>query len=274
MKNTYLLITLLLLMGFTVSAQTEIEITTTTTTETEADTIIERKHVSMDIPNYDVDGRSVTIRLGRMDFGISTYVDSEGSLDLPSELDFLDQVLWRSINVGITAVDAHINFGPDNAKARFGFTTGLKFNWVHYSMSQDYALERNQPTLLSAINFDVPELRKNRLRATYLQIPFLLEFSTNVRKRRKALHLGVGYVHQILLGSQYKYKTTEGDKTKTRGEFNLRKSMGLIEGRIGIGHLNFYVQYGLNYLFQDNAIGGPDFGNVTPINFGINIIPR
>jgi len=259
MKNTYLLITLLLLMGFTVSAQTEIEITTTTTTETEADTIIERKHVSMDIPNYDVDGRSVTIRLGRMDFGISTYVDSEGSLDLPSELDFLDQVLWRSINVGITAVDAHINFGPDNAKARFGFTTGLKFNWVH---------------LLSAINFDVPELRKNRLRATYLQIPFLLEFSTNVRKRRKALHLGVGYVHQILLGSQYKYKTTEGDKTKTRGEFNLRKSMGLIEGRIGIGHLNFYVQYGLNYLFQDNAIGGPDFGNVTPINFGINIIPR
>jgi len=274
MKNTYLLITLLLLMGFTVTAQTEIEITTTTTTETEADTIIERKHVSMDIPNYDVDGRSVTIRLGRMDFGISTYVDSEGSLDLPSELDFLDQVLWRSINVGITAVDAHINFGPDNAKARFGFTTGLKFNWVHYSMSQDYALERNQPTLLSALDFEVPELRKNRIRATYLQIPFLLEFSSNARKRRKAFHLGVGYVHQFLLGSQYKYKTSDGDKTKTRGEFNLRKSMGLIEGRIGIGHLNFYVQYGLNYLFQDDALGGPDFGNVTPINFGINIIPR
>lgn len=273
MKNTYLLLTLLLFMGFTLTAQTEIEITTTieTETETETDTIIERKHVSMDIPNYDIDGRSFTIRLGRMDFGISTYVDSEGSIDLPSELDFLDQVLWRSINVGITAVDAHISFGPDDAKARFGFSTGLKFNWVHYSMSQDYSLERNQPDVFSAISFEVPELRKNRLRGTYLQVPLLLEFTTNARKRRKSLHLGVGYVHQLLLGSQYKYKTTEGDKTKTRGEFNLRKSMGLIEGRIGIGHLNFYVQYGLNTLFQDGALG--DF-TVTPVNFGINIIPR
>ena len=271
MKNTYLLLTLSLLIGFTLTAQTEIEIKTTIETEIEADTIIEEKHVSMDIPNYKVDGRSVTIRLGRMDFGISTYVDNDGNIDLPSELDFLDQVLWRSINVGISAIDANINFGPEKAKTRFGFSTGVKFNWVHYSMQQDYSLERNQPDLISAINFEVPELRKNRLRATYVQVPLLLEFNSNVKKNSKSVKLAVGYVHQLLLGSQYKYKTTEGDKTKTRGEFNLRKSMGLIEGRIGIGHLNFYVQYGLNTLFQDGALG--DF-TVTPVNFGINIIPR
>lgn len=294
MKTQKLIIIVSFFIAFNLNAQTKkTEITeegkSIIIKTTEADTskqkteeiiIIEEETETMN-DKQDHDDKSVVInigrshddyrglRLGMLDLGFSSYVDDSGSLDLPQELAFLDQVLWRSINVGLHVINLKTDFGSENKRSKFGISTGLKVNWVHYSLAQDYSLTRNAPTYTDAINFDVPELRKNRLRGTYLQIPFLLEFNSKPSKSRKSFNLGIGYVHQFLLGSQFKLKTTEGDKEKTRGDFNLRKSMGMIEGRLGIGHLNFYLQYGLNTLFQDGA--GPE---LTPVNFGVNIIPR
>lgn len=212
---------------------------------------------------------SINLRLGMLDMGISTYLDKNGSLDMPDELDYMDQVLWRSINVGWQVANVRMKFSKSKVGSKFALWTGLKLNWNHYSLEKDYNLIRNQPDYLSAIDVDVPQLKKNRLRATYLQVPFILEFNSNTFRPSKSINIGIGYVYQLLLGSQYKYKTTDGVKHKSTGDFNLRKSMGMIEARIGVGPLNFYVQYGLNDLFQDN--NGPE---LTPINFGINIIPR
>jgi len=234
------------------------------------DTIKDEVTIRIDIDDedYEYNFFGNMMRVGMLDFGISTYM-SDNSLDLPDELAFMDQVLWRSMNIGLHIVNIKTGFGGDKKGQLFGVSTGLKISWNHYSMEKDYNLIRNAPDFESAIDYDVPPLKKNRLRGTYLQIPFLLEFNSNPSRRSKSLNLGVGYVHQFLLGSQYKYKSHEGTKLKTRGDFNLRKSMGMIEGRFGIGHLNFYVQYGLNHLFQDG--NGPE---LTPINFGINLIPR
>ena len=236
--------------------------------------VIEVEFASLDedesVEYFDSDSSSsIVIRLGMLDMGISTYVDEDKNIDLPDELDFMDQVLWRSINVGWQVVNIMMDFSQYQTNSKFSLSTGLKLNWNHYSLEKDYNLIRNQPTYEAAIDYDVPELKKNRLRATYLQVPIMLEFNSNPTHSGKSIKLGIGYVHQFLLGSQYKYKTTDGVKLKTRGDFNLRKSMGMIEARVGIGPLNFYMQYGLNYLFQDN--NGPE---LTPINFGINIIPR
>ena len=46
-------------------------------------------------------------------------------------------------------------------------------------MEQDYNLLRNQPDYESAILYDVPTLKKNRLKANHLQIPLLLEYNSN-----------------------------------------------------------------------------------------------
>ena len=239
------------------------------------DTIKEKAIITISIDDddddddYDNNRFRDNIRVGMLDFGISSYVADDGGLDLPDELDILDQVLWRSINVGLHIVNIKAGFGSRNKAQKFGISTGIKINWVHYSFEKDFSLERNAPDFESALNFNVPELRKNRLRGTYLQIPVLLEFNSNPRNRKQSLNLGIGYVHQFLLGSQFRYRTTEGDKFRTRGDFNLRRSMGMIEGRVGIGNLNFFLQYGLRDLFQTGD--GPE---VTPINFGINLIPR
>jgi hypothetical protein len=209
-----------------------------------------------------------SFRIGMVDLGFSSYL-SDGQLDLPSELGFLDQRLWRSINVGIHLVNYKVDFNPNSTKNRVGISSGIKWNIVHYSMEQDYNLLRNQPDFVSALDFDVPSLKKNRLKANHLQIPLLLEYNSNSKSSKNSISLAVGYVHQFLLQSNFKYKTDDGEKVKTKGEFNLRKSMGFAEARLGIGPINFYVQYGLADLFQVDA--GPE---LTPINFGINIIPR
>ena len=230
------------------------------------DTIID---ISFGNKNKDDDDNS-SLRIGMLDLGISTYLDNDNNLDLPNSISYMDQRLWRSINVGIHIINYKVDFNPRSPKHKVGISTGIKWNIVHYSLEQDYNLLRNQESYEAAIDYEVPVLRKNRLKGNYLQIPFLLEYNSNSRHSDRSINLGIGYVHQFLLQSNYKYKTEEeGIKQKTKGDFNLTKSMGMIEGRLGVGPLNFYVQYGLKGLFQVDA--GPE---LTAVNFGLNIIPR
>ena len=208
------------------------------------------------------------VRFFMLDLGISSYL-LDGSLDLPADLDYLDQRLIRSTNVGIHLVNVKFDMNKKNGRSKFGISTAVKWNVVHYSMERDYRLNPDHPNISSALDFDVPGLKKNRLKANYLQIPLMLDFDSNPDRIYDSFNIAFGYVHQLLLNSNYKYKTEDGDKTKTKGEFNLRKSMGMLEGRIGYGPLNFYVQYGLSDLFQDENVPG-----LRPINFGVVIVPR
>lgn len=256
---------------------TQDTIITTITVEDEVDVDVD---VDVDYDYDDNNDRDIVINIGRtdsdhsfrigmLDLGISSYLTNDGKLDLPNELNYLDQRLWRSINVGIHLINYRIDFNPNSETNRVGISTGIKWNIVHYSMEQDYNLIRNQPDYLSAIDYEVPALKKNRLKANHIQIPLLFEYNSKPNNHSNSLSLGIGYVHQFLLQSNFKYKTESGEKLKTKGEYNLTKSMGFVEGRLGIGPLNFYVQYGLGNLFQAEA--GPE---LTPVNFGINIIPR
>lgn len=213
--------------------------------------------------------RQNVMRIGMVDLGISSYIDENGSLDMPDELDYMDQRLFRSINFGLHLINIKFGLNKKEKPQRLGISAGIKWNVVHYSMEKDYQLNKDQENYLAAIDYDVPALKKNRLKANYIQLPFMLEYNSRPNRESKSFNIGIGYVHQLLLNSNYKYKTEDGVKVKTKGEYNMTKSMGLIEGRIGYGPLNFYAQYGLKNLFQEGD--GP---NLTPINFGVNIIPR
>ena len=217
---------------------------------------------------FNGDNSSNILRVGMVDLGISTYLDSQDNLDLSNELDYMDQRLGRSINIGIYLINIKMGFRKSEKPQNFGFSTGIKWNIVHYSLEKDYAVKRNAERFQDGINYEVPELKHNRLKANYLQVPLLLEYNSNPKKPAKSLNIAAGLAFQLLLNSNYKYKTTEGEKTKTKGDFNLSKFGTLAEVRFGYGPLNFYVQYG-GRLFQDLA--GPE---LRPINIGVNIIPR
>jgi len=212
--------------------------------------------------------RDNILRIGMVDFGISTYIDENNSLDLQDEIDYMDQRLGRSINIGIHLVNIKLGLRKKDKPQNIGFSTGIKWNIVHYSMEKDYAVNKNADTFQDGIDFNVPALKHNRLKANHIQIPFLLEFNSKPNKPSKSFNLAAGMTYQLLLNSNFKTKTDEGVKNKVKGDFNLAKSMALLEVRAGYGPLNFYVQYGPR-LFQEGD--GPE---LQPLNFGINIIPR
>jgi len=203
-----------------------------------------------------------------LDMGISTYLNENNKLDMTDELSYMDQRLARSYNIGIHLVNIKLGLRKKDKPQNFGISTGIKWNIVHYSLEKDYAVSRNAERFQDGIDYNVPELRHNRLKANHLQLPLLLEFNSNPRKPSKSINVAAGIVYQLLLNSNYKYKTESGDKTKIKGDFNLAKSMALAEVRLGYGPLNFYVQYGPR-LFQ--FLDGP---YLKTLNIGVNIIPR
>ncbi len=208
------------------------------------------------------------IRMGMVDLGISTYVDGRNQLDLPDELSYMDQRLGRSYNIGIHIINVKKGFRKKDKPQHLGFSAGIKWNMVHYSLEKDYKVTRNADRFQDGIDYNVPALRYNRLKANHLQIPVLLEFNSNPNRPSKSLNIAAGIVFQALMNSNYKYKTETGEKTKIKGDFNMSKLSGLWEVRVGYGPLNFYAQVGPR-VFQ--FLDGP---YLKPINFGVNIIPR
>ncbi len=224
-----------------------------------------------DHDHYDDGDKKVKrskIRFGMLDLGISSYL-ADGDLNMPDEYSYMDQRLAKSINVGIQAINLKFGLAGKNNPQVVGISTGVRFNMVHYSFEENFILDRDQVDFFSAINRDVEEMKNHRLYASYLALPVMLELNTNPSKSSKSFNLAVGYVYNLLLGSNHRSKAESDTKLKIKDDYNLNKNIGMLEVRAGYGPVNFYFQYGLDNLFQ--AEKGPE---LTPINFGINLLPR
>jgi len=274
MKIINILIAVLCLTSFQLVAQeeTEKEKRRIQITVGEDDEIDSNDHDDHDHDHDDYcddDDRRTKMRFGMVDLGISTYFHEGSGLNMPNELSDLDQRLGRSINLGIHIVDLKLGLNGKNKPQYLGVSTGLRLNVATYSFENDFQLEEQKETFNEAIVEATRDIDKHRLRANYVMIPAMIEINTNPENPSKSFNLAFGYVHNLLLNSNHKAKFSGGGKSKVKDDFNLNKSYGMVEARIGYGPLNFYAQYGLAGLFQKD--NGPD---VTPINFGVNIIPR
>ncbi len=209
------------------------------------------------------------IRLGMLDIGISAYQTEETGFNMPSELEYMEQKFINSTHVGWHVVNLKLPLAAKGKPVLFGISTGLVANFSKYSFENDFRLSTEAARFEDAVSFTEESFDKNRLSAVYAAVPVLLEFNSNPAKSSKSFNLSAGYVHNFLLTANHKLKNNDIGKVKVKNNFHLRKNYGMLEGRIGYGPLNFYVQYGLDNMFQDNE--GPE---LRPINFGVNIIPR
>ncbi len=225
--------------------------------ETEVETASDKKH------------RRSIMRMGMLDLGISSYLADDSGFNMPDEWSYLDQRLGRSINVGIHAINIKQGLHKRNKPQYLGLSTGVRFNLSHYSFENDFRLNEDQATFRDAIEYRDEQYDKNRLYAAYIALPLLFEINTKPQRESRSFNLAFGYVHNLLLFSNHKIKGGDVEKIKTKDGFNLNKSLGMIEGRVGFGPLNFYVQYGVDRLFKAS-----EPTELTPINIGVNIIPR
>lgn len=124
---------------------------------------------------------------------------------------------------------------------------------------------------------------KSKLTASYLTVSVvpLLDFSHGIRKvkkyesgsisiskyKKQGVRIGIGGYAGYRLGSHTKYKfKQDGDteKDKDRGNFNLNNFRYGVRGQIGFKGMDFFINYDLNDLFNDNR--GP--AELNAISFG------
>ena len=126
------------------------------------------------------------------------------------------------------------------AKEYFGVTTGLGFSFTSVAFSDNYVLYHGADTLVGAID-TVTTYSKNKLKASYLTVPLLLEFNTNADSD-KSFYLAAGVVGGVRLTSKVKRK---GEIDGDNFTFKEKSTYGLnpfkLDAAVRLGYSNFGV---------------------------------
>jgi hypothetical protein len=115
----------------------------------------------------------------------------------------------------------------------------------------------------------IASVKKNKLVASYLTVPLLIEFNTS-QNPKKTVHLAIGVIGGLRLGSHVKLvKEVEGKETKTklRNDFNLNPWRYDATVRLGFRNYTLFGSYGLPNLFKDNK--GPE---LSPFTVGLRVV--
>jgi hypothetical protein len=162
-----------------------------------------------------------------------------------------------------------IGFNLNFAQKRFpiireyvGLTTGLGLQWNRYALKNNVNVVYSSDSIYGTENTDV-NFKKNFLRSTYLQVPLLLEISTN-REPSKAWHISAGVIGGIRIGSSWKTKWENEGKTNKNNEksnYHFQPFQALATVMLGYDNWNIYVNYGLTEIFEKGK--GPQFSPVT-----------
>ncbi|MBA2612198.1 MAG: DUF2807 domain-containing protein [Bacteroidetes bacterium] len=201
--------------------------------------------------------------------GVNGYMGSNGSITMPKATNYMDLDYGRSFNFQFNLVERHLNLVKHHLK----LVTGFGFDYHSYAFNRHTILNPNADSLGAFAMVDSSNLysyNKNKFRATYIQVPLLVEFNTS-NNPNKSFHMAFGVVGQYLISSRTKQELGQNDFefTKQRKDsYNL--SPFAAKALVNIGYRGFTVfgEYGLTSMFQSGK--GPD---LHPFTVGIRLIP-
>ena len=206
---------------------------------------------------------NVKTRWGMLDLGINTYLQ-DGGFDFTGDAELMDLNYARSINVNIHVFRQRVNLIAHHVNLLYG----LSFDLHNYSFSEPITLQPDTEPLVITMDSE-NDLRRNRLYNSFVEVPVMINLTSNPRKPGKAFRVSAGGYAGFLLGSRTRQRQEEGGQTVIqRDDFNLNKFRYGLTGQVGIGPINFYANYALNPLFEDGK--GPE---LHPLNIGISVIP-
>lgn len=196
-----------------------------------------------------------------LDYGISTYLQN-GKLQLPNDYEPLEQKYFGSHNFILHVVGQRVNI----VNHKLNLTYSIAFDFNRYNFANNYSILPEK----SVVTFQesTVDFKKNRLNATYLMMPFMLNFETNPDNRRKSMHLSAGFYGGLLLTGRLRQSTNEDRRITVDDDFNLNKVRYGLRGELGFGQINLYVNYGLSNLFHEDQ---QSIYNLKPLNFGVTL---
>ncbi len=224
------------------------------------------------------DDKSELTHWGGIDLGVNILADVDGNTSFDGDDLWMDLKYARSLSWSINVYEEKIRLVKDYA----GIITGLGITYNSYSFRDSVIINTSYQHLasdsLTMVSVDSTygtfnagvEYTKNKLRATYLKVPLMLEFNTS-NDNSKSVHLAAGVVGGWRIGSVIKRKFERDGKKhkeKTRGDFNMTTFTLDAQVRVGYGNFTLFANYGLTPLFEDGK--GPE---VYPITVGLSVIP-
>ena len=196
-------------------------------------------------------------------FGINTngFLNADGKIATGDAAGFLELDHARSIGFNFNLVEKRFPIFREYV----GLTTGLGIQWNRFALKNNVDVMVSADSTYGVENTTV-DYKENVLRSTYLQIPLLLEITTN-KDNDKAWHISAGVVGGIRIGSSLKTKWEDAGKTnkdRVKSNYNLNPFEAHATAIVGYGDISLYVNYGLTQVFEKDK--GP---NYAPVSAGI-----
>ena len=197
-----------------------------------------------------------------IDFGFTMLMNSNFEPKFDAH-PYWENDAARSSSWNLNLLEHKFRFGTDYV----GLTTGLGFSFTSVAFRDNYVLMSGADSVYAEID-SVYNYTKNKLKASYLTVPMLLEFTTNSNSD-KSFYLAAGVVGGVRIGSKTK-RVGEFDgkefREKSKGTYNLNpfKLDALV--RLGYSDWGVFASYDILPLFED---GKTD--NIYPLTFGLSL---
>ena len=211
----------------------------------------------------DMELKNVETQFFLMDLGLTSFTEpgsgTFGSSNL-DEYNFLE-LKPNSMEVGLHIFRQRVNIIQHKINLEYGLQ--LQFNNYKFTHSFSLATDTN---LVVANATDV-QLTKNKLTDTYLNLPIMLNFTSNPFNLKKSFALGVGAYGGYLIGSHTKAVSDENGKVKMKDDYNLNPLQYGVTGYIGYGGFKVFGRYSMTEMFKENS--GPV---LTPVSIGLVLL--
>ncbi|MBX2845024.1 MAG: PorT family protein [Saprospiraceae bacterium] len=267
MKQILLSAVLLFSWAFT-QAQTD-------TLYNESDTIRERTRIEVSFGNSDFDSTD-NLKTRWFTFGLGpNLVHNQGDFSLGTanqiSEDFGNLRFGNSTNVEIGIVQQKLNLSKHKLNLQWGL--GLDNN--KFSFEEDFVIDQDANEYIRTTEGINGSTKKNRLSATYVQVPLMLNYESSTR-HYNSIRISAGGFAGLRINSNQKIKFRDRDdngingkkKYKESDDFNLENVVYGLKGELGYGPVNLYAKYNLNDLFKEEV--GQD---LQLLSVGIMLVP-
>jgi hypothetical protein len=199
--------------------------------------------------------------------GVNGYFNADGGINMKQPNDYMELNYARSFNFQFNLIERQFDLVQNYVKV----VTGFGFDYHLYEFANRTTLNPDSSYTWGTIAAqDGTNYLKNKLRATYIQVPLLLEFNTS-NDPEKTFHIGVGVVGQYLISSRTKQviEDNKNESTKWRKDnYNLSPFGAKAHVNLGYRAWTIFGEYNLTSLFNPGK--GPE---LYPFTAGIRLVP-
>lgn len=205
---------------------------------------------------------------GGIDVGVNVLLNGNGGTDLDSAGQWLQLDNSRSLSWRINLFEEKIRLYKDYV----GLIVGAGLTYNSYGLKKNVTIATNDSlgTFGMMIPDSVADFSKNKLRASYINVPLMLEFNTS-DDNDKSFHVAAGVIGGWKMGSITKQKWEDGDDKNTvrkKADYNMTPFTLDLTARIGYKNFTAFATYGVTPLFKKDK--GPE---VYPMTIGIQLVP-